>query len=119
MHGRALGRVQWLQGLLGVEVARRDRVGVLPHEGLEPLMDRARHVDPAELVDWGIEARARWLLRILGMVARCLELQLVVNVVGRLTVWLTAQRKAGEILHGGLVEVERQQRLGVPCVCLQ
>ena len=76
-------------------------------------MEGSGHVQPAKLVDRRIDARACRLLRVLRVYGWICELQLIVNVVGRLAFWLAFDREAREVTDLVLAEVESEQRLGI------
>src|SRR6266542_2641907 len=100
--------------MLLIEVPRGHGVGVLAEKGLQTLVDRARYVQPAELVERRVDARVRRLSRVLRVIARRTELKSVVQKVRLLATRPALDREAGKVFGPGLVEqIECEQRLGV------
>ena len=96
LHRRAQRGVERQQLAVGVEVSRRDRVGVCTHDRLQALMVQARHVQPAELVKRGVDARVRRLGRVPRMLIGVLELQSVPQEVLLLARGPTGDGEASE-----------------------
>src|SRR5262249_25393944 len=72
-------RIEWQQRLAIVEIARRYRIGIDSLCWVDPLVDRAGDVHPAEFVDGGVERRQCRLARVLRVVAGDLEAQAVLQ----------------------------------------
>lgn len=69
-------------------------------------------------MDGSVDARVRRLCRILCVVARILELQLIEDVISGLSIRLALKGETCQVLDGFFIQIEGEQGLGVAAIGL-
>ena len=117
-HRHAQRGVDGQQGSAGVEITRRDRIRIGAKERLGPLVHRARHMQPPELVNRRVDAGGRGLGGILHVLRRILEAELIEQVVRTRSAGTVLYREAGEVLDLRLGQIEGKEGLGIALIGL-